>query len=205
MCARRADPQGDAVLTTRLDSPPATRRATYIWGAMVAESATTRGLTALRGESLRDATGALLRQNNWSDRMVTVIDHARTEGLAAFRLHAAVDPARLAPWPAGRITALGDSVHAVPPTGGQGAATAIMDADVLCGELAAAARGEKAITMAVNDFQVRMRAYGVVAVRESLRPAFNTVRKLLLNNLIGFRPALAARYRSPVFRRCLTP
>ncbi|MET8683140.1 FAD-dependent monooxygenase [Streptomyces sp. NPDC004732] len=47
--------------------------------------------------------------------------------------------ADLAPWPAGRITALGDAVHATPPTAGKGAGAAIRDA-VTTPMLAAAAR-----------------------------------------------------------------
>lgn len=58
----------------------------------------------------------------------------------------------------------------MPPTGGQGAATAIIDADILCHELLAAVRGDKAVTMAVNDFYSQMRTYAGIAVVESLRP-----------------------------------
>lgn len=164
------DPRGEALITTPLDQPPATQTATYIWGAMIAESDRTRELLALGGADLGRATSQWMRGAGWSTRLITVIEHARTQGLAAFRLHAAIDPAQLAPWPAGRITALGDAVHAVPPTGGQGAATAILDADLLCRELCAALRGEKAVNVAVNDFHHQMRSYARVAVTESLRP-----------------------------------
>jgi len=164
------DPYGDAVIKTQLVEPPATRAATYIWGAMVAESDEACELMELKGDDLREATGALFQRRGWSRRLLTVIEHAQTEGLAAFRLYAAVDSAELAPWPASRVTALGDAVHAVPPTGGQGAATAIIDADILCHELLAAVRGDKAVTMAINDFYSQMRTYAGIALVESLRP-----------------------------------
>ena len=206
------DPQGDALITTQLDEPPATRAPTYIWGAMVTESDRTRELMALHGDELRDATSVSFRRRGWSARLTTVIEHARTQGLAAFRLHAAADSSALAPWAASRITALGDAVHAVPPTGGQGAATAIIDADVLCRELIAVERGEKAMTMAVNDFHTQMRTYAGVALTESLRPVSwirstaNPIGATTLKTVLPVVTSLSAVHRavkSPIslFRR----
>ena len=77
---------------------------------------------------------------------------------------------RPTPWPAGRVTALGDAVHAMPPTGGQGAATAIHDADRLAAHLAGVRAGRTALATAVADFHRDMAGYAPAAVAESLRP-----------------------------------
>jgi 2-polyprenyl-6-methoxyphenol hydroxylase-like FAD-dependent oxidoreductase len=68
------------------------------------------------------------------------------------------------------VTALGDAVHAMPPTGGQAAATAIRDADLLAGQLAAVRAGTSSLALAVYDHQRQMAAYAPAAVRESLAP-----------------------------------
>ncbi len=90
---------------------------------------------------------------------------------SSFRFHAAPRyAAGLAVWPAGEVTALGDAVHAMPPTGGRGASTAIQDAHVLHRELLAARDGHKTVPMAVHDYQRAMRPYAAAAVAESLQP-----------------------------------
>ena len=161
------DPVGDAAV--RSDAArPTTRVPTYIWGAMIVGSDV--GLAGRSGADLRAATVEYLAGSGWSDRMLEVIANADPVGVAAFPLHAATDPDGLAPWPASRITALGDAVHAVPPTGGQGAATAILDAEALCVELVAAGRGDKTTVVAVHDFERRMRQHAKTAVVDSLRP-----------------------------------
>lgn len=186
------DPRHDTPVTAALTREPATGAATYIWGAMIGETASSSALLELEGERLRAETVAQLRARNWAPRLTTVLEHARLTGLAAFRLHAATTD--LAPWPAGPICALGDAVHPVPPTGGQGAATAILDADVLCAELVAAHRGEKTIVMAVNDFHTRMRPYARVAVEESLRPVswINATESPLGRTALRLAPLLSA-------------
>jgi len=65
---------------------------------------------------------------------------------------------------------LGDAAHAVPPTGGRGAATAVQDAADLCEALLAAARGQVTPAMAVHDYEQLLRPRGAEAVRESLQP-----------------------------------
>lgn len=161
------DPVGAAAVRSPM-ARPMTPVPTYIWGAMITGCG--GHLLGATGGELRDATAAAFRRAGWSDRAIEVIARAKTVGVAAFPLNAATDPDGLAPWPAGRVTALGDAVHAVPPTGGQGAATAILDAEALCDELVAAGRGDKTAVLAVHDFERRMRHHARPAVVDSLRP-----------------------------------
>lgn len=162
------DPAGSpAVRTAR--GAVATTTPMAIWGLIAVEGALPARPHDLGSGSLTAAVVDLLRRYSWTETVVRMVEVAIPSSVAAFRLHGA-DPDRLAPWPASRATALGDAVHAMPPTGGQGAATAILDAGVLVDRLAAADRGELGVVMAVLDYETTMRAHAALAVRESLQP-----------------------------------
>ncbi|MEQ3554882.1 FAD-dependent monooxygenase [Pseudonocardia nematodicida] len=118
------------------------------------------GLTALAAE-LAEGWHPALRE------LVTRLDPAAT---GHFRFHAADPDADPAPWTTGPVTALGDAVHAMPPTGGRGAATAIRDADVLARRLVAARDAGTPVADALRAYEAEMRTYGPDAVRESLAP-----------------------------------
>lgn len=165
------DPVNNAAVRSPRLAHPVTTEPTYIWGAVLSESATTDQLRALTGGELRDATNALLQRSGWTSPMLDVIAHTEIEGLATFRFHAGPsDPNSVAPWPAGRVTALGDAVHAMLPTAGMGAATAIQDAADLANTLATVRDGWATIPAAVHDFEHGMRIRGAAAVAASLRP-----------------------------------
>lgn len=103
--------------------------------------------------------------------MLDVITHTDTDGLATFRFHAGPEVANdVAPWPAGPVTALGDAVHAMPPTAGMGAATAIRDAAALADGLETVRDQQATIPAAVHDFEHGMRIRGAAAVSASLGP-----------------------------------
>ncbi|MFF7633198.1 FAD-dependent oxidoreductase [Kitasatospora sp. NPDC008050] len=74
----------------------------------------------------------------------------------------------VAHWGTRRVTLLGDAIHVMPPSGGQGANTALRDAALLCRSLTAAHRGEAGLPAAVEAYERRMLDYGFTAVRESL-------------------------------------
>jgi 2-polyprenyl-6-methoxyphenol hydroxylase-like FAD-dependent oxidoreductase len=68
-----------------------------------------------------------------------------------------LDPAP--PWPTTRVTLLGDAIHAMMPTRGQGANMALRDAGLLAGRLTAAARGEQELLEAIGAYEAAMRDY----------------------------------------------
>jgi salicylate hydroxylase len=108
-------------------------------------------------------------------------------------------------WPASTVTLLGDAIHSMPPTGGIGANTALRDAAVLAGKLAAVADGERVLLEAVAEYEAEMRHYGFAAVNSSLR---NLRRQQRAENpiaLTGMKIALRALNAvAPLKRRALT-
>lgn len=195
------DPVANPVLDVALWDPPNTPEATYIWGAMLDESPSALPLLQLSGRELGVATARKLTSLGWSRNLTTVIDNAAATGLAAFRLRTA-EPTALAPWPGGPVCAIGDAVHAVPPTGGQGAATAILDAAILSDELIGAARGDKTVALAINDFSLQMRAYARAVVEDSLKPVAWIERSSTQPGRVAMRAAGAlADLRFRVVRR----
>ncbi|MFP7834650.1 FAD-dependent oxidoreductase [Marisediminicola sp. LYQ134] len=165
------DPANQAAVRSPARARSVTLEPIYIWGAVLSESAATERLRPLTGSALRDATAALLQDAGWTSPMLDVIAESETDGIAPFRFHAGPPYAnQLAPWPAGTVTALGDAVHAMPPTAGMGAATAIRDAADLATRLEAARDQQATIPAAVHRFEHGMRIRGAAAITASLGP-----------------------------------
>ncbi|MFI6293970.1 FAD-dependent oxidoreductase [Nonomuraea sp. NPDC050790] len=139
-----------------------------IWGLLAPDRAFPDRPRDLDGAGLIRLTDRLLR--GWSTPVRALVRAADPAATAYFRFHAAATDTDLTPWPAGAVTALGDAVHAMPPTGGMAAATAIRDADVLAEELIQVRDGTSTIPLAVHRFQIRMAGYAPAAVRVSMRP-----------------------------------
>lgn len=149
---------------------------TYIWGAMFPESARTESMRDLHGDQLRTALLDRFRDRRWADHTLEVIARANVASVAAFRFNAASTRATdLAPWNAGRITALGDAVHATPPTAGMGAGAAIRDAAALLDQLDTTTDGTTTLTDAIGRFEAGMRQRGA----EVLTLAMKTVGWIL--------------------------
>ncbi|WP_394620047.1 FAD-dependent oxidoreductase [Lentzea sp. JNUCC 0626] len=170
------DPVGNAALDAPELRMSITTGPTYIWGAMFPDTAGTQSLRDLCGTRLRAALLDRYRAHQWSDRTLEVIARANPSSVASFRFNAASTRATdLAPWNASDITALGDAVHATPPTAGMGAGIAIQDAADLITQLDAVVGGTTTITDAVGSFESRMRQRG----SEALTTAMKTVRLIL--------------------------
>lgn len=166
--ASRHDPAGDAAVRSELPRLTRTTEPSVIWGLLAADADAASWQTR-RGAGARDQATGLLRQHGWAARLSDLVVNSVPGTVSSFRLHAA-DPTAIAPWRASRVTALGDAVHAMPPTGGQGAATAIMDARVLARRLHAARDGHCTPVVAVHDYETEMRPRAARAVQESLEP-----------------------------------
>ncbi|GAB3837670.1 FAD-dependent oxidoreductase [Kribbella italica] len=174
------DPVGNAALDAPELCMSITTGPTYIWGAMFPESAHTDSLRDLHGAPLRSALLDRFRDHKWAGHTLEVIARADPASVAAFRFNAASTRATdLAPWTAGRFTALGDAVHATPPTAGMGAGAAIQDAADLLGQLDTLSDGDTTtLTNAVARFEAQMRQRG----SEVLSMAMKTVRLILVTD-----------------------
>jgi 2-polyprenyl-6-methoxyphenol hydroxylase-like FAD-dependent oxidoreductase len=75
----------------------------------------------------------------------------------------------VAPWPTGRITLIGDAIHAMTPYRGIGANIAVKDAVRLRDALVAAQHGETPLLDAISGYETGMRDYGFKAVGNSLQ------------------------------------
>lgn len=107
---------------------------------------------------------------DWAPVLQDLVAASDPASVTAFPYYAANPSTNLVPWPAGSITALGDAVHAMPPTGGRGAITAIRDADLLATGLTRALTGETTVPLAIRAYQQQMSGYATEALRESLQP-----------------------------------
>lgn len=170
--ATHHDPVGGSLVrSTR--ARPATVSPTVIWGLIVHRDQLTptqlRRLRTMEQVELTDLATTLLDARHWHAPLRNVVARAEIGSVSGYRLHAS-DPDHLAPWPAGVVTALGDAVHAMPPTGGRGAATAILSAAALVHALGAVTRGEVTVPVAVEAYEDRMRRHAAPAVRESSQP-----------------------------------
>jgi 2-polyprenyl-6-methoxyphenol hydroxylase-like FAD-dependent oxidoreductase len=169
------DPVGNAALDAPGLRMAVTTGPTYIWGAMFPQSAQTESLRDLHGAQLQTALLDRFRDRGWADRTLEVIARADPASVAAFRFNAAsIRATDLAPWNAGCITALGDAVHATPPTAGMGAGAAIRDAADLLEQLTTI-DNVTTLTDAVGRFEAGMRHRG----GEVLTLAMKTVRWIL--------------------------
>lgn len=139
-----------------------------VWGLIATDRALPDDPASLGGAALVDAALALL--SGWDPAVRSLVRMAERDAVAWFPYYAADADADLTPYPAGRVVALGDAVHAVPPTGGVGASTAIRDAGHLGRRLHQAQLGRLTVPSAVAAFHRDLAGYAPAAVRESLQP-----------------------------------
>lgn len=156
------------------DVPPALAEAvgppSVVWGLIVRRSLIDDPLDASPQHLLASVLEQLTGWHPWMQEQITASDPDRT---AAFAFRAAPLDAPRFPWPPSRVTAVGDAVHAMPPTGGRAGSTAIRSA----GALADALLATTDIDRAIADYQRRVDDWAVPAIRESLGPV-RTIRAL---------------------------
>ncbi|MFI6218835.1 FAD-dependent oxidoreductase [Nocardia brasiliensis] len=121
-----------------------------------------------------DATAqdaVLYRMPGWHPELRALIEQADPGNTTLLSIRVVKPTAR---WPSGPVTLLGDAIHATSPTGGNGANTALRDADLLRRCLIEAEEGRRDLLGAVDDYERQMFDYGAEAVRSSLEqlPAF---------------------------------
>jgi 2-polyprenyl-6-methoxyphenol hydroxylase-like FAD-dependent oxidoreductase len=136
--------------------------------------------------------------NAWMPEMIGRTDPDRT---AAFSFRVADPKAPRFPWTPGRITAVGDAVHAMPPTGGRAGSTAILSAGALADELIARPR----IDEAVAAYQARVNDWAAPAIAESLGPVrvIRALRHPTLQRVAGPLLGLAGIGGSAAYRRAV--
>lgn len=142
--------------------PPELEAPALVWGVLADDRrCPVRSVAA--DELVRTVLDLLER---WDPAVRELVRQSDPGSVASYSFRAADPAADLTPWPPGPVTALGDAVHAMPPTGGRGAATAIRDADVLARHLGRP--GD--LPAAVAGFHAEMATYAPAAVAESLGP-----------------------------------
>jgi 2-polyprenyl-6-methoxyphenol hydroxylase-like FAD-dependent oxidoreductase len=70
-------------------------------------------------------------------------------------------------WPGSRVTVLGDAIHAMNPSRGSGANTALQDAGLLCRALTGQLPSDAAVRTAIGGYEERMREHGYAAMAAS--------------------------------------
>ncbi|SEF37474.1 2-polyprenyl-6-methoxyphenol hydroxylase [Amycolatopsis pretoriensis] len=110
----------------------------------------------------------LSEMDGWHPDLRALIEQSDADNSALLSIRV-VEPGER--WAPGPVTLLGDAIHATSPTGGNGANTALRDADLLRRCLT---EGRRDLLDAVGDYERQMFEYGAEAVRHSLAalPAF---------------------------------
>ncbi|MDR8413213.1 FAD-dependent monooxygenase [Nonomuraea sp. 3-1Str] len=89
------------------------------------------------------------------------------------------------PWPAGRVTLLGDAAHLTLASGGNGANTALLDAVLLAELLAEAGRGERDLASALAEYQAELLERGNAAVEAGKRAQSRFVPSAVPSSVAG--------------------
>ncbi len=123
-------------------------------------------------DTTRLATIASRAVAGWAPELRELIALADPTTLSQFAIRTSTP---VGPWLTGRVTLIGDAIHAMTPYRGIGANMALEDAVRLKRALVAAARGERDLLGAIGSYEADMRDYGFRAVRNSLHAMRQTV------------------------------
>jgi salicylate hydroxylase len=105
--------------------------------------------------------------HGWHAGLVDLVDHIDLTTLFRCQVRH-LEPAE--PWRSGRVTLLGDAVHAMPPTVGAGANSALRDAASLATQLQRVSQGGTDVADAVADYEHDMRTQVFPILRASTDP-----------------------------------
>ncbi|MFC9407281.1 FAD-dependent oxidoreductase [[Kitasatospora] papulosa] len=103
---------------------------------------------------------ALERVVSWHPALVETVRLWDTATVQALTLRSCVP---VSAWDPSNVTVVGDAIHAMSPSLGIGANTALRDAHVLGGQLLAVARGDEELLDGIGAYEEAMRAYGYTA------------------------------------------
>jgi 2-polyprenyl-6-methoxyphenol hydroxylase-like FAD-dependent oxidoreductase len=143
---------------------------------------------------------ALQATQGWHPHLRQLIIDGDPDTLAYLPLRTSRRPQ---PWQPGNVTVLGDAVHAMPPTAGAGANTALVDADLLRAQLIAVRDGRLPLTAAVGAYERAMLDHAFAKVAAADRNLANAVSGSRLA-LAGFRTMLRLTRRVGPIRRRMT-
>jgi salicylate hydroxylase len=118
--------------------------------------------------------------DGWHPRLKNMIRRADPDSVLLLRFNTSP---RVERWPPGRVTLMGDAIHSMPPSGGLGANTALMDAAVLCEALHEFKAGRCDLVGSVGAYETRMFKYAFPAVAESM----SNLRRMTNENLLTRR------------------
>jgi 2-polyprenyl-6-methoxyphenol hydroxylase-like FAD-dependent oxidoreductase len=163
----------------------------YVFWAYAAKRAAYPAESA-DGATLRDMAAAMI--SGWHPALPRLVSESDPTTVAPVIIRAM---APIRPWPASRVTLLGDAVHNMTPMAGIGANTALRDARLLASKLASARR-ETPVT-AIGQYETAMRKYGFAAVRLSLRNARQATSGPISRT--AFRAMLRATNTLPPLKR----
>jgi 2-polyprenyl-6-methoxyphenol hydroxylase-like FAD-dependent oxidoreductase len=126
----------------------------------------TLGLDGERPDSAALAAAASRAMAHWAPGLRDLVALSDESTLSCLPIRTSRP---IGPWPNGRVTLIGDAIHAMTPYRGIGANIALKDAVGLRDALVAAQRGEKLLLDAIHGYETAMRDYGFKAVRNSLK------------------------------------
>jgi 2-polyprenyl-6-methoxyphenol hydroxylase-like FAD-dependent oxidoreductase len=133
-----------------------------LWAFAAKRTSYPSDVDTLGGADLKQVVAERIR--GWHPDLRRMVADSDPGSVHAMEFKAA---APVEPWPATRVTLIGDAIHNMTPVMGLGANTALRDAALLAHQIKAVHRGEAELLTAVGEYERRMRAYGFEAVTTS--------------------------------------
>ncbi|RUR03207.1 FAD-dependent oxidoreductase [Labedella endophytica] len=138
-----------------------------VWG-LIAPAHRVDGAGEMTADLLVET--AMRLTHRWHPWVQSQIARTNRDRVAAYGFRAAHPDSDLTPWDPRHVTALGDAIHAMPPTGGRAAATALLDAGELADQIGRHLNGDVPLDEALRRYHHNLREWAVPALKESLGP-----------------------------------